>query len=742
MAKFLSGRQKNLKIGISSYSENLTSLEVIGKVGIGSTAFNPVADLDIRGSLNVRDAINAQIFNVETNTESLITNKATINGNLYVSGIGTINTLRSNSGIVTNISGTNLNYSGIGTIETLRSNSGIVTNISGTNLNYSGITTLGLTSTINLTSQQLFVSGLSTFSGITTHTQSLFGTEASFTGIITATSFRGDGSQLTGVTGTQVVSQPFTSTPVFPILASNSGVSSVGISTTGPNALVFIPSSGNLGIGTTIATSKLTIQGDVLVSGVSTLGTVKISSGIITASSGIVTYYGDGSNLQGIQASSIVGVTSFATNAGIATNLKGGLVGNVPYQSATDTTAFLINGSSGTILQSNGIGNAPSWVSAAPAAAITGLTIRDEGTIVGGANSVSEINFVGAIVSATSSAGIATITFLDYVSNAGIATFATNAGIATFATNAGIATFATAAGIATNVIGGIGSITQLNVSGISTFSNGPVFIGSGTSTGTASQRLQVTGGAYVSDNLGIGTTNPTSKLTVVGDVLVSGILTANRLFSGLYGEFVGGSISGTAIVGTSLSITGISTFTNGPVFIGSGTSTGTASQRLQVTGGAYVSGNLGIGTTNPRANLDVTSSILLSTGVAQTAGFLIKSYTNSSGLISFEDVDNTNPRFSIDRDTSYLFKINDTSFATRLIVNNSGNLGVGTTNPTSKLHIIGDALITGISTLGLGNTSTPPNNSQMSFELTSDTNLRIKVRGTDGVLRSGNITLA
>jgi hypothetical protein len=81
MAKFLSGRQKNLKIGISSYSENLTSLEVIGKVGIGSTAFNPVADLDIRGSLNVRD-INAQIFNVETNTESLIANKATINGNL------------------------------------------------------------------------------------------------------------------------------------------------------------------------------------------------------------------------------------------------------------------------------------------------------------------------------------------------------------------------------------------------------------------------------------------------------------------------------------------------------------------------------------------------------------------------------------------------------------------------------------------------------------------------------------
>ena len=39
------------------------------------------------------------------------------------------------------------------------------------------------------------------------------------------------------------------------------------------------------------------------------------------------------------------------------------------------------------------------------------LTIRDEGTIVGGANSISTLNFVGSIVSVASTAGIATITF-------------------------------------------------------------------------------------------------------------------------------------------------------------------------------------------------------------------------------------------------------------------------------------------------------------------------------------------
>lgn len=71
----------------------------------------------------------------------------------------------------------------------------------------------------------------------------------------------------------------------------------------------------------------------------------------------------------------------------------------------------------------------------------------------------------------------------------------------------------------------------------------------------------------------------------------------------------------------------------------------------------------------------------------------------------------------------------------------SGNVGIGITTPTSKLHVVGNTIITGISTVGLGTTSTPPSNSQFSFELTSNTNLRIKVRGTDGVLRSADITL-
>ena len=81
-------------------------------------------------------------------------------------------------------------------------------------------------------------------------------------------------------------------------------------------------------------------------------------------------------------------------------------------------------------------------------------------------------------------------------------------------------------GVVTSSLTSVGTLGQLQVTGVSTFTNGPILVGTATSTGTASQPLQVTGGAYVSGSVGIGTTNPTSKLTVTGDVLVSGVSTS------------------------------------------------------------------------------------------------------------------------------------------------------------------------------------------------------------------------
>ena len=209
--------------------------------------------------------------------------------------------------------------------------------------------------------------------------------DARVTGVVTASSFRGDGSQLTGVTGTQIVTQDSISTPVFLTFANNIGVTSLGVATTGSNVLSVIPSLGNLGIGTTNPQQKLWVEGNgyftgiltanrifssqygefvggsisgtnvvgtsLSISGISTLGTVKISSGIITATSGVVTYYGDGRYLD-LTNNSRSGIGSTFTSGAV----NGNLFYHIDYGKLFvyyDEVAL-------------GIGNNAFWVDAAP----------------------------------------------------------------------------------------------------------------------------------------------------------------------------------------------------------------------------------------------------------------------------------------------------------------------------------------------------------------------------------------
>jgi len=65
-----------------------------------------------------------------------------------------------------------------------------------------------------------------------------------------------------------------------------------------------------------------------------------------------------------------------------------------------------------------------------------------------------------------------------------------------------------------------------------------------------------------------------------------------------------------------------------------------------------------------------------------------------------------------------------------------GNVGVGTTSPNYKCHIVG--------TFGFnpGSSVTPANNGDVVIELTSNTQLTFKAKGSDGVVRSASLTLA
>ena len=474
MAKHLSGRQNRLNVGITSFTETQTVVQVTGKVAIGATDAAGYS-LYVNGPTNIigPTGFGTLSSNNLFSNSGIITNLA--GTNLNYSGIGTVNNfisttanitnlsgdnLKFNSGIITTLQGTNIFYNGIGTIgsfiatnafiqtlnaNTVRSNSGIITTLQGTNIFYNGIGTIGSFIATNSFIQTLSANVIRSNSGIVTN---LSGTNLNYNGISTFTAAQG---------------------PLFVGSANSTGTIGQVLQVVGINSGAFI--GGNLGIGSVVPTSKLSVRGDVLISGVVTSTTGGFRGQLTGVSN--YTYIAGFSSVTGqAGVATISAVAGFATVASIA-----------GYSSVTGTAGF------------------------------------------------SSFTSVAGFATVSSVAGFATVS-----TQAGVSTIASVAGFSTFASTSGFSTVSIQAGISTSVIGGIGSLATLQVSGISTFVAGPVLIGSGASTGTATQPLQIlSGGAYVSGNVGIGSTLPPSKLSVVGNVSISGVVTANNFFGPLTG---------------------------------------------------------------------------------------------------------------------------------------------------------------------------------------------------------------
>ena len=207
-------------------------------------------------------------------------------------------------------------------------------------------------------------------------------------------------------------------------------------------------------------------------------------------------------------------------------------------------------------------------------------------------------------------------------------------------------------------------------------------IGNSYSSSTINSNNSISDGAWTTfnnhvyasnaGNVGIGTSTPSNKLSVVGNADVDGSLAvglnnpqSQHKFSVLGTSFFNGNIGvGYAFPNNKFSVNG-----NADISGNVGIGTIAPSNKLSVIGNADVDGSLSIGLNNPQPQHKLT--------------VLGNSYFNGNVGIGYVNPPN---KISVDGNADI-----------------SGNVGIGTTTPTNKLSVIGNANISG--NVGLGNSN-------------------------------------
>jgi len=203
------------------------------------------------------------------------------------------------------------------------------------------------------------------------------------------------------------------------------------------------------------------------------------------------------------------------------------------------------------------------------------------------------------------------------------------------------------------------------------------------------------------DNIGIGTTAPVAKLEIAGDVALEKIPSGTGRV--LPAEATLCWNDGTWLrlnqnLDFSKPVFGVHTpgvFASGSLNIGGGGGWGDPG-----FGSVWVTGRIGIGTITPQASLQVAGgAIMPAVGNGPTAGIQFPSDPGGGGgdegFIRYfvQAGERTKLLIGINNDADDSLGFHQ--FGAERMTIRSGNVGIGITTPTDKLHVIGDLRITG-----------------------------------------------
>ena len=671
-------------------SNPLMSLTYDGKLGLGIT--NPTAKLYVVGS--------SYITGITTIASNLnVSNNLNVTGNISFDG-----SLTGNLGITT------LARLGIST-STISSNSyeffvgGDPVFGPGVAITASGIRASGIIQASDLTSTNATITNINS------------------TGIITANSFRGDGSQLTGITGSGIVIEDdgslvgtattinfganLTVSPVSAGLVTVTASGGGGGESYWVSTLSGIHTTSSVGIGTTDPTEKLTVFGDARVTGILTVGTASITldgtTNIINVGSGVTI---DGSTGI-IEASSIVIGETTITGADaleISGVLGFGSRNNILIGDST-TGCLLINGSGeNNFFAGSGAGRS---------------TTDSEGA--------SNNNFIGYQAGYYNTFGYYNNFFGRYAGRSN--TFGSNNNF--FGSDAGFSNtegsynnfFGHCAGFS-NTFGSYNNFLGGRAGFANTTGSGNIFFGGsaghnnteGSSNiffGNSAGYYNTTGNYNILFGFNAGSAPERGTDYTANCNIIFGYFSGTSITTGSSNIFFGSYVGCNNTTGNNNtflgSYSGISTSASNKIIFGSGFDSSNlfdspdTTKDTQFAVGVRTDANdskywlvgdenfnIGIGTTNPVTKLEVSgnSPTLRISGISSSTTRLDLS---STGGIKWSLVGNP-----LGSNGALTIQANDIEFIR--VSNNTGNLGIGTTDPTSKLTVVGDVLVSGVVT--------------------------------------------